>query len=70
VERDTLFSLCRSSQEEREWTGRILCGEFTKSHEPSDLTKEKGSYASIPKGSKLRRSRTVDPSHKSHWIYP
>jgi hypothetical protein len=24
---------------------------------------------SIPKGSKLRRSRTVDPSHKGRWIY-
>jgi hypothetical protein len=24
---------------------------------------------SIPKGSKLRRSRTIDPSHKGHWIY-
>jgi hypothetical protein len=48
----------------------ILCGEFAKSREPLDLTEEsRGVTASIPKGSKLRRSRTIDPSHKGHWIY-
>jgi hypothetical protein len=47
----------------------ILCGEFAKSREPSDLTEEQGITMSIPKGSKLRRSRVIDPSHKGHWIY-
>jgi hypothetical protein len=31
--------------------------------------RSKGVTTSIPKGSKLRRSRTIDPSHKGHWIY-
>jgi hypothetical protein len=30
---------------------------------------EQGSYHEYFKGSKLRRSRTVDPSHKGRWIY-
>jgi hypothetical protein len=38
--------------------------------EPSDLTEEQGRYGEVfPKGSKLRRGRTVDPSHKGRWIY-
>jgi hypothetical protein len=40
-----------------------------KSHEPSNSQRSKGVTVSIPKGSKLRRSRTIDPSHKGHWIY-
>jgi hypothetical protein len=34
---------CRSSQRKRRTVG-ILCGEFAKSREPSDLTEEQGSY--------------------------
>jgi hypothetical protein len=38
--------------------------------EPLDLTEEQGRYDEVfPKGSKLRRGRTIDPSHKGRWIY-
>jgi hypothetical protein len=47
----------------------ILCGEFAKSREPSDLTEEQGSYNEYSQRFKLRRGRTVDPSHKGRWIY-
>jgi hypothetical protein len=47
----------------------ILCGEFVKSHEPSDLMEEQGSYDEYSQRFKLRRGRTIDPSHKGRWIY-
>jgi hypothetical protein len=38
--------------------------------EPLDLAEVQGRYDEVfPKGSKLRRARTVDPSHEDHWIY-
>jgi hypothetical protein len=48
---------------------RILQGEFANSHETLDLTEEQGDYGRSVKGSKLRRNRTADPSHKDHCIY-
>jgi hypothetical protein len=35
-----------------------------------DLAEEQGRYGEVfSKGSKLRRGRTIDPSHKGRWIY-
>jgi hypothetical protein len=48
----------------------ILQGEFVKFCRPLDLTKEKGRYDKVfPKGSKVRKGRTIDPSCKSRQIY-
>jgi hypothetical protein len=41
-----------------------------KSHEPSDLTKEQGSYRECFQRFKLRRGRAIDPSQQGRWIYP
>jgi hypothetical protein len=39
-------------------------------HEPSDLTEVQGRYdITFSKKSKLRRGRTVDPSHKGRRIH-
>jgi hypothetical protein len=37
--------------------------------EPLDLAEEQGGYSEASKGSKLRRSRTVDLSPKGYHIY-
>jgi len=42
----------------------ILCGEFVKSREPSNLTEEQGSYDEYSQRFKIRRGRTVDPSQQ------
>jgi hypothetical protein len=34
----------RTSSQGKRWMVKILCGEFVKSREPSDLTEEQGSY--------------------------
>jgi hypothetical protein len=48
----------------------ILRGGFVNSREPLDLTEEQGRYVKVfATSSKLRRGRTVDPSHKGHQIY-
>jgi hypothetical protein len=38
-----LYQICRSSQKGERTVG-ILCGEFMKSREPSDLIEEQGGY--------------------------
>jgi hypothetical protein len=43
----------------------ILCGEFAKSHEPSNLTKEQGSYGKCFKRFKLKRGRIIDSNQPS-----
>jgi hypothetical protein len=50
--------------------GRNSLRRFANFREPLDLTEEQGRYGEVfPKGSKLRRGRTVDPSHKDRRIY-
>jgi hypothetical protein len=64
----TLSHFAEFIKEER--TVGILRGEFAKSREPLDLTEVQGRYNRVfPRGSKLRRGRAVDPSHKGRWIY-
>jgi hypothetical protein len=49
----------------------VLRGESMNLREPSDLVEVQGRYGvSFSKGSKLKRGRTVDPSHKGRRIYP
>jgi len=56
------------TKEER--TVGIFRGGFTTSREPLDLTEVQGRYGEVfPNSSKLRRNRTIDLSHKDHWIY-
>jgi hypothetical protein len=48
----------------------ILQGGFMTSRGPLDLTEVQGRYSGVlSRGSKLRRGRTIDPSHKDHRIY-
>jgi hypothetical protein len=63
-----LVKSCRSPWEEKRRTVGILCGEFAKSREPSDLTEEQGSYNEYSQRFKLRRGRTVDLSQQGRWI--
>jgi hypothetical protein len=64
----TLSHFAEFIKEER--TVGILRGEFATSREPLDLTEVQGRYnEGIPKGSKLRRGRAIDPSHKDRRIY-
>jgi hypothetical protein len=65
VERDTLLSSRRSSQGK---DGRSkLSVENPRSLMSCQISRRsRGVTASIPKGSKLRRSRAIDPSHRSH----
>jgi hypothetical protein len=59
-----LVKSCRSPCEGKRRTVGILCGEFTKSRESSDLTEEQGSYGEYSQRFKLRRGRTVDSSQQ------
>jgi hypothetical protein len=70
VKRSTLIS-CAEILRGKERTVEILRGEFKNFHEPSDLLEKQGRYGEVfLKGSKLRRGRTVDLSHKDRRIYP
>jgi hypothetical protein len=44
-----------------EMDGRILCGEFAKSREPSNLAEEQGSYNKYFYKCKLKIDRALDP---------
>jgi hypothetical protein len=48
----------------------ILCGEFAKSREPSDLTEEQGSYSEYSQRFELRRGKTVDSSQQESLDIP
>jgi len=68
AERDTLVSCAEVLREKNGWS------KFSKENSWNPVSrqiswKRKGVTASIPKGSKIKRSRNVDPSHKGRWIY-
>jgi hypothetical protein len=54
----------------KEQMDEILRGDFANLREPLDLAEVQGRYDIIfSRGSKFRRGRAVDPSHKGRWIY-
>jgi hypothetical protein len=54
---------------EKEWMVVILRGESANLHESVDLVDVQGRYDNVfPKGSKIRRRRTVDQGHEDCWI--
>jgi hypothetical protein len=59
-----LVKSCRSPCEGKRLTVRIICGEFMKSHELSDLMEEQGSYGEYSQRFMLRKGRTVDSSQQ------